>query len=223
MHFFSVFPDAWLAGTAELTTEESGAYWNLCCHYIAKDGRVPDDDRVLARIVKLSLRRWRAIKATLIDGNYIEIRDEFIWQGRCEERLEKDGKFATSQREKARKRWTAGQAKSLNNHNSAPAPANPAADASTASAYSVPNGTGGNPPQSDPVKTLWDFGVSVLTAAGMSEKDARAIVGKWRRDLRDDAKLMSLLITAKNKHALDPVSYIQKAISNGDRPRAGMC
>ena len=38
MHFFSVFPDAWMTGTAELTTEETGAFWSLCCYYMAKDG-----------------------------------------------------------------------------------------------------------------------------------------------------------------------------------------
>jgi uncharacterized protein YdaU (DUF1376 family) len=230
MHFFSVFPDAWLTGTADLTIEESGVFWNICCHYMAKDGRVPDDDRILARVAKLSTRRWRAVKATLLDGNYLEVRSGFLWQEKCEERLQKDGNFARSQRDKARKKWAKKQAKLLNGQGSGLAPASPEAGASTATS-SVAKATGGNPPlgsvgntpPSDPVKALWDFGVSVLTSAGKTERDARAMIGKWRSRLRNDGKLIGLLITANNQSAVEPVAYISKAISNEDRPQAGIC
>jgi hypothetical protein len=70
----------------------------------------------------------------------------------------------------------------------------------------------GVPPPSDSTKALFDFGVSVLTGSGQSEKDARSIIGKWRKNLNDDGKLMGLLITAKNQSAVEPVAYIAKAL-----------
>jgi uncharacterized protein YdaU (DUF1376 family) len=134
VHFFTVFPDAWLVGTANLTTEESGAFWNLCCYYIAKDGQVPDDAHLLARVVKLSARRWGLVRETLLKGAFIEVRDGFIWQAKCQERLEKDGSFARTQRDKVEKRWRLHRAKLLKDNNSADTPVNTPADTSTAPA-----------------------------------------------------------------------------------------
>ncbi len=119
MHFFTAFPDDWLAGTAELSAEETGCFWNLCCYYMLKDGAVPDNNQLLARICKVSTRRWRGIRERLIGGGYIEIREGFIWQSKCEDRLEKDGNFAQTQRDKSKKRWGQNRANSLNGHNSA--------------------------------------------------------------------------------------------------------
>jgi uncharacterized protein YdaU (DUF1376 family) len=98
MHFFTAFPDAWLSGTADLSAEETGCYWNLCCFYMLKDGSVPDDDQMLARVCKVSTRRWRVVRKRLLDGCYIQVREGFIWQAKCEERLEKDGFFSRKQR-----------------------------------------------------------------------------------------------------------------------------
>jgi len=137
MHFFTAFPDDWLVGTANLTTEESGAFWNLCCYYVAKDGRVPDDARLLARVVKLSTRRWGLVRRTLIAGGFIEVRDGFIWQAKCEERLEKDGKFARSQQDKVRKKWAEKNTKPLSGNDSADTPVYAGADASPAPAPAI--------------------------------------------------------------------------------------
>ena len=54
----------YLADTAHLGTLESGAYLHLIMHYWLKDG-LPDDDAQLARITKLSLPEWRAIRPTI--------------------------------------------------------------------------------------------------------------------------------------------------------------
>jgi uncharacterized protein YdaU (DUF1376 family) len=231
MHFFSVFPDAWMTGTAELTTEESGAFWNLCCYYVAKDGVVRDDDVLPGRIVKLGTRRWKRVKARLLTGTFIEVREGFIWQETCEKRLKLDGKFASSQKDKAQKRWAQNKPKPLSALDSDDAGANPGACASSASASSsVAKATGGSPPTddpdlppktTDPLKALWDFGISILTEAGSSEKAAREMLGKWRSVLGDDPKLMGLLVAAKKQRAFAPIPYIQKIIENERRPRAG--
>ena len=235
MHFFSVFPDAWMTGTAELTTEETGAFWSLCCHYMAKDGVVRDDDVLLGRIVKLGTRRWKRVKARLLAGTFIEVREGFIWQETCEKRLKLDGKFVSSQKDKAQKRWAQHKPKSLSRLDTDDAGAStaapPGAYASSASAStSVAKATGGSPPPdgpksppktTDPVKALWDFGISILIETGSSEKAAREMLGKWRSVLGDDPKLMGLLVAAKNQRALAPIPYIQKIIENERRPRAG--
>jgi uncharacterized protein YdaU (DUF1376 family) len=56
-------PD-YLADTAHLSTVESGAYLHLIMHYWMKDG-LPDDDAQLARIVKLSMPDWLAMRPVI--------------------------------------------------------------------------------------------------------------------------------------------------------------
>ena len=52
--------------TAHLTTLEHGAYLLLIMHYW-ETGPLPNDDRRLAQIAGMPLRRWRTIKATVIE------------------------------------------------------------------------------------------------------------------------------------------------------------
>jgi hypothetical protein len=70
---------------------------------------------------------------------------------------------------------------------------------------SVSNETG----SADPVKTLFDIGVDLLTKAGRTEKEARTMVGLWR-SRKGDPELAALLIQARSKS--DPLPWIQKAI-----------
>jgi uncharacterized protein YdaU (DUF1376 family) len=225
MHWFTVFPDAWLSGTADLTTEESGAFWNLCCHYMAKDGCVADDDAKLARIVKLGTRAWRRVKGVLLAGSHIEVRDGFIWQAKCEKQLKLAANFAQSQREKAEKRWALKSPKQFNGrltcNAGVDARAGAPGDANTyLLTFSKEKGADAPPPQEK--ISFWDVGVSILTKAGKKEQAARAIIGKWRSNLKDDARLLALLLGAQKQSAVDPVGYIERAIRNSE-PRAGMC
>jgi uncharacterized protein YdaU (DUF1376 family) len=229
MHFFTVFPDDWLTGTADLLAEETGAFWNLCCHYMAKDGCVPDDDAVLARVVKLGLYRWRnKVKPRLVAGGFIEIRDGFIWQAKCQERLEKDGNFAKKQREKIEKRWRLHRAKSLANNEPADTPVDTAASTavdtspspspkrkkkSTTDVAADAASSEGSTAKPSP----WTFGLSILTTAGCTERQARSLVGKWRKELHgDDSKLLSLFLAAQAKSVVDPAAYIAAAVSKGN-------
>jgi len=57
----------YLSVSGALTTEESGACLHLMGHYwYGKMLGIPDDDRILARITKLPLRRWKAIKPAVM-------------------------------------------------------------------------------------------------------------------------------------------------------------
>ena len=74
----------------------------------------------------------------------------------------------------------------------------------------------GNGPDQDPVKVLFDLGVSLLTGAGVRERQARSLVGRWRGKIGDEA-LAGILVAANR--ATEPVAYIEKAIQNKLQPR----
>jgi uncharacterized protein YdaU (DUF1376 family) len=221
MHFFTAFPDAWLSGTADLSAEETGCFWNLCCFYMLKDGAVADDDQMLARVCKVSTRRWRIVRKRLIEGCFIEVREGFVWQAKCEERLEKDGKFSTSQRDKVAKRWANRRANSLNNNKSANTPVDTAAYTSTASAStSVARATGAIAPGGlltsaapiNPAGVIFDQCRTYLESCGVKEQDARSLLGKWRSKV-GEGQLIEIVADAQRRSISEPVGWIMKAVA----------
>ena len=64
----------YLADTGHLTTEEHGAYLLLIGAYWQAGGPLTDDDKRLARLTRLSLRRWKAVRETL--ANFFTIADQ---------------------------------------------------------------------------------------------------------------------------------------------------
>jgi uncharacterized protein YdaU (DUF1376 family) len=59
----------YLGDTGHLTTTQHGAYLLLMMHYWRK-GELPDDDRQLSKIAKLSMKTWCDYRATLQDFFY---------------------------------------------------------------------------------------------------------------------------------------------------------
>ncbi len=91
---------------------------------------------------------------------------------------------------------------------------------SSSSSYSVPNGTGGEPP--DPAEVIFGRGVPLLTAASVSERNARSMLGLLRKTHGDEDVIAALQACVDAK-ALEPVAYLQgvlRAAKKADnRPR----
>jgi hypothetical protein len=75
--------------------------------------------------------------------------------------------------------------------------------------HSVSDETGGKPP--DPVKELFDLGTSILTASGQTEKQARSLVGMWRKD-HGDGEVLAALTDARTKSISNPVEWVPKRL-----------
>jgi uncharacterized protein YdaU (DUF1376 family) len=72
--------------TAHLTTLEHGAYLLLIMHYW-ETGPLPNDDRRLSTIAGLSLKRWRAIKAPVIEFFYLANAKQLLRHKRIDDEL----------------------------------------------------------------------------------------------------------------------------------------
>lgn len=81
---------------------------------------------------------------------------------------------------------------------------------------SVPNGTGGEPP--NPVKELFDLGVGILTTQGHSEKRARSLIGKWRQG-RNDGDVAAALLEARTRSISNLVEWMPKRLSATGPPK----
>jgi uncharacterized protein YdaU (DUF1376 family) len=101
-----LFGDAYLADTTHLTTEEHGAYLLLMmAAWRQEDCALPDDDRKLARIAGLSLRKWGVIKSTIMD--FWTLENGRIFQGRLRKEHAYVVQKSESNRKNAASRWEA--------------------------------------------------------------------------------------------------------------------
>lgn len=78
------YPDAHIADTGTLTLEEQGAYRLLMDHLWIKGGHLPDNDKDVARLLRVPVKKWQKIKVRLSD--YLLIHEGIITQ----KRLQKD-------------------------------------------------------------------------------------------------------------------------------------
>ena len=63
----------------------------------------------------------------------------------------------------------------------------------------------------DAVKALWDRGLRHLTAANVPEKQARSVIGKWRREF-DDTAVMAAILASEAENAAEPIAFISACL-----------
>ena len=92
----------YLAETGHLSTEEHGAYVLLIGAYWQAGGPLVDDDRRLARITRLSLRRWKVVRKTLVE--FFTITDQKWHLRRVDDELSETKKRRLNRVEGRKKR-----------------------------------------------------------------------------------------------------------------------
>ncbi len=89
---------------------------------------------------------------------------------------------------------------------------------STSKTYSVPNGTGGTPPvPPSAVELVFSLGLPLLTTAGLPEKQARTMLGMFRKQHGDEATVRAIQ-QCVDEQAIEPVGYLQRVLRT--QPRA---
>lgn len=227
----------YLAGTTHLSRAQHGSYLLLIIHYWNKGG-LPDDDRLLARITKMTDREWRAEKAILA---------EFFSEGWRHPRIEKEREKAQQKSDKrAEAGARGGEAKALKNNggqlaNASNLPEQKAAVAVASSSESekkkvtIASAMDADlaspaPVYADAKHELWGEGPPLLESLGIASSRIRPMIGRWCRDARDDcAVVLGAIRRARDGRVQEPVSWITRAIatesthdrSRNTRPQSG--
>jgi uncharacterized protein YdaU (DUF1376 family) len=135
--YMPVWPDAWLLDTGHLTYEQKGIYNDLLQHMWLRDGYLQNDEAFLARLLGMTLGKWRRVSPAIMD--LLTVEQNRVTQKRLiaeyNRSIEKIEKLTRSGRE-------GGLAKSLKNKGSGLADATAYATASaTADAEATPGET----------------------------------------------------------------------------------
>lgn len=225
-----------LTGFMALTLEERGAYQTLLDLIYDRGGPIMDDERLLAGYMKCSLRKWRAIRDELIAKRKIRItRDGHIHNDRAEKEIENNAKtsrkLAESGSKGGRNRAKSAEAEKKPNeiNEGEQASLEPASSDPQAIRATLPEArdhiegsedkgsSGAEAPPIDPIKAMFDAGVALLTTAGVPDKQARSLIGKWRGQANDDEVRLAIA-EAQVARITDPVPWLSKRLSGTRRP-----
>jgi hypothetical protein len=74
-----------------------------------------------------------------------------------------------------------------------------------------PNGSGVPPTAIDVQKAIFDTGVTILKAAGRNDREARSILGRWRKQF-SDSEVLTALSRCQVERPSEPVEWVTKAL-----------
>lgn len=211
--FYKMDPSAWDFGTAGLSLEEEAAYLRIVNAIHKHDHPVPNNDRVLAGMFRCSTRKARALVNGLIEAGKVRIEGGHITNDRAISDLIHRGFVSSSRAESGAKggRTRAERAaKALESNDQKQAIASSRIEENREDIPEA-NASGRAAPEIDPAhdfqKQLFDRAVAYLGRHGTRERQARAIVGKWRKD-HSDSEIFDAFTAASRAGVVDPVPWL---------------
>lgn len=206
-----LFVDDFLGDTQHLSCEENGAYMLLLfAAWRSPDCSLADDDRKLARICRLSVRKWKSVRHAL--DEFWPVENGRIYNARLRrERAYVDQK-SESNRQKANKRWNKQGAE---NKPGGGMPQHSRGNAPHPHSTTYTDVYVGDDGQSDPAKIIFETGHSILSDAGHDDHARRGrIIGNWRKQFGDDDRLIETLSRCIAMKPREPISWVNANINS---------
>lgn len=213
--FLPLWVADFLAKTTDLDARETGAYMLILMALWTHGGSLPDDHRKLQRVARCG-RDWPKVWGAI--EHYFERDDGKIAQPRLTEELQKvaakrevnSNNGARGGRAKAMKNKKPGLANATNSLKQPEPECTVEANAST---------DGGAVESQDFAKQLFDRGVAFLGRHGTPERQARSVIGKWRKAYTD-TDIFGAFTECSRQGAVDPIPWITAALSGKTKGKA---
>lgn len=207
----------WDEGTAMLTLEQEAAYLRVVNAIRLKDQPLTFNMFALCGIWRCNERKAKRLLDELVAAGKLRIEDGKIINDKAVEDASNLRRLRADRASAGRRGGVESgksRAKALENQDTVEAIAS-TREEKRREEYSVSKDTGADAPI-DPEKVMFDGGLRLLAAAGKSNDQARAIIGKWRRDF-STPEVISALGKAQREGAIDPVGFITKTLGETRR------
>lgn len=219
MNFYPHHIGDYLTATAHLTWQEDCAYRRLLDVYYSREQALPTEIAQACRLVRAASKEEKKAVETVLNEFFV-LADSGWTHSRCEEEIVKARDAAERARANGKKGGRPPKQKPTDNPDETQPviSGNPEKSKSQApitnpitnTSYSVPNGTGAKAPMT-PDEIIFGYGLSLLTNAGTSEKQARSFLGGLRKAHGDGPLIDSLRDCAKAK-PLQPLEWLAAAL-----------
>ncbi len=209
------FMPLWVADfvgdTLDLDAKEIGAYMLILMTMWGRDGYLPNDEKKLQRVARCG-RDWPRVWASL--AHYFTVDDDRITQGRLLLELQK---VAAKREVNAQHGALGGKAKALKYKEAALA--NATVSLQQPEPYLEREDTDANASDAsvDFAKQLWDRGVAFLSKHSVPDKQARTLIGKWRKAY-NDTDIFDAFAACSKQGIIDPVPWITARLAGKDKP-----
>ncbi|MEM8626241.1 MAG: DUF1376 domain-containing protein [Pseudomonadota bacterium] len=214
-----LFTDAFLADTTHLSAEETGAYvMLLMCAWRSPSCSLPNDDKKLARMARVSPARWGKIRDEVMA--FWTLDEQGTWS---QKRLQKERLYVEKSRAIKRDNGSkGGRPKPLKNNEVEEAVGSPPvkqnetyekAPTPTPISKSSDTSVSGEISPRDPAEVIFRDGLALITRSGVPPPQARSFLGKMRKQHGDPA-LIAALGACQRTGAIDPIQFVAKTLSN---------
>lgn len=204
--YVNFYTSDFLAGTGGMTAACKGVYITLLCQMYEAEAPLGQSWDALARRCGATLPAFKKAVETLVEDGKIVVTDDGIWSPKCEKHITLRRERQNSAKAAAKTRWKKSKEKQGKADADAVKPQcqpEPEPDI-----YSVTNVTGATAPQAvDFTKEVFDRGVAFLGKYGTAEKQARGLIGKWRKQA-GDTETFNALRDANREGVTEPVGWI---------------
>lgn len=208
--YYKAYPRDFIDGTVGMPFEIKCAYRVILDLIYIQGGMLPDDPRYISGSLGCSVRKWKSIRADLVRLGKLHVSGEFLTNKRADKELETSGKYQENQAENARK------PSKIKDLKKPPQSQRAIYTESEPDIDTLPNGSDGQAVNgfSDPddfASEVFNRGVAFLSRKGTAEKQARAFIGKLRKD-HSDTEIFEAFDRCSKAGAVDPIPWITKAL-----------
>lgn len=204
--YFPFYPSDFMTGVRGLTPSEVGIYTMLLCRIYEESGPISADSRVLAAYCGTRVVWFENGLAKLIALGKIKTDGATLWNDRAIKEIadrarnleanSRAGKISAQKRKQNQQPASTDVQRTFNHTDTDKKTVAKATDAERVTNFA---------------DALWTNGVAYLVRHGTAEKQARSLIGKWRKANGDEAVYGAL--AAANKAAVaEPVAYITAAL-----------
>jgi uncharacterized protein YdaU (DUF1376 family) len=237
--YFKFYPRDWLDATRNMTLEERGAYIDIIALTMEQEGGLRDDDKWIAHNLHIGTRKWRPMKARLIEAGKIRLEGGLIIQERCLKELEillgqRRTKVETALNRESTKRENFKKPNENNESSSTDVPLRALAtdsdldlevkDSSSlrsdSAATASPAGTASDDRPAD--KLVWGPCAEwMIKKTGKPDRTCKSLIGKWLKVVTH-AELLAAFRSCREADA-DPGAYIGAIVSRAERVLLESC
>lgn len=101
--YYKAYPRDFIEGTIGMPFELKCAYRVVLDLIYMQGGKLPDDARYISGLLGCSIRKWKALRSSLISADKIQVNGEFLSNYRADNELETLAKQQEKQAENARR------------------------------------------------------------------------------------------------------------------------